>query len=402
MATRKIKIKKTEDHSQVKALNPRDADQKYMGDEPLFAEQPMPENRGSAIARSLNWYHRFYSKKDARDMLATYLDFHDRVADGKVMRKVDDAEFRLPTFAWLSRMVLRGLDLTEHEMLALENEITRLLQTIHKPEVKGVSQFGKTTKSPDQVATAKSNIQETMREKAREAAGELEGLFDEYFLAGSPTKHSLRPMDEVSKKNVLPHHISMITEVWTKKLNEMKELLEGKDAQLVQAYAHYSKQQIKNTIKFIELVLSDLNSYISVKKAAKAPRARKAVPVEKQVAKMKFMKAFKDPAMKLDLISVSPVKLHGCSEAYLYDTQLRKLTYLVADDYSKTLTVRGTTILGFDSAKSQTKTLRKPAEQLKEIMGSKPAGRKFFESIKSVGITPKGRSNERTIIVKAW
>jgi hypothetical protein len=124
--------------------------------------------------------------------------------------------------------------------------------------------------------------------------------------------------------------------------------------------------------------------------------------VEKQVAKMKFMKAFKDPAMKLDLISVSPVKLHGCSEAYLYDTQLRKLTYLVADDYSKTLTVRGTTILGFDSVKSQTKTLRKPAEQLKEVMGSKPAGRKFFESIKSVGITPKGRSNERTIIVKAW
>ena len=402
MATRKIKIKKTEDHSQVKALNPRDADQKYMGDEPLFAEQPMPENRGSAIARSLNWYHRFYSKKDARDMLATYLDFHDRVADGKVMRKVDDAEFRLPTFAWLSRMVLRGLDLTEHEMLALENEITRLLQTIHKPEVKSASQFGKTTKSPDQVATAKSNIQETMREKAREAAGELEGLFDEYFLAGSPTKHSLRPMDEVSKKNVLPHHISMITEVWTKKLNEMKELLEGKDAQLVQAYAHYSKQQIKNTIKFIELVLSDLNSYISVKKAAKAPRARKAVPVEKQVAKMKFLKAFKDPATKLDLISVSPVKLHGCSEAYLYDTQLRKLTYLVADDYSKTLTVKGTTILGFDSVKSQTKTLRKPAEQLKEVMGSKPAGRKFFESIKSVGITPKGRSNERTIIVKAW
>ena len=402
MATRKIKIKKTEDHSQVKALNPRDADQKYMGDEPLFAEQPMPENRGSAIARSLNWYHRFYSKKDARDMLATYLDFHDRVADGKVMRKVDDAEFRLPTFAWLSRMVLRGLDLTEHEMLALENEITRLLQTIHKPEVKRASQFGKTTKSPDQVATAKSNIQETMREKAREAAGELEGLFDEYFLAGSPTKHSLRPMDEVSKKNVLPHHISMITEVWTKKLNEMKELLEGKDAQLVQAYAHYSKQQIKNTIKFIELVLSDLNSYISVKKAAKAPRARKAVPVEKQVAKMKFLKAFKDPATKLDLISVSPVKLHGCSEAYLYDTQLRKLTYLVADDYSKTLTVKGTTILGFDSVKSQTKTLRKPAEQLKEVMGSKPAGRKFFESIKSVGITPKGRSNERTIIVKAW
>ena len=402
MATRKLKIKKTEDHSQVKALNPRDADQKYIGDEPLFADQPIPEYRGSAIARSLNWYHRFYGRKDARDMLATYLDLHERVADAKVMRKVDEGEFRLPTFAWLSRMVLRGLELTEHELLSLENEISRLLQTIHKPEIRNASQFDRTVKTPDQIATAKTNIQETMREKAREAAGELEGLFDDYLVAGQPTKHTLRPIDEVFKKNVLPQHISMLTEVWTKKLAEMNELLKGKDAQLVQAYAHYSKQQVKNTIKFIELVLSDLSSYVSVKKTAKAPRARKAIPVEKQVAKMKYMKAFKDPATKLDLISVNPVKLHGCSEAYLYDTQLRKLTYLVADEYSKTLTVKGTTILGFDSAKSMTKTLRKPAEQLKEIMGGKPAARKFFDTIKSVGITPKGRSNERTIILRAW
>lgn len=402
MVTRKLKIKKTEDHALVRALNPKDADTKYLGEEPLFAEQPMPEYRGSAIARSLNWYHRFYGRKDARDMLATYLDFHDRIADGKTMRKVDEAEFRLPTFAWLARMTLRGLDLTEHEAMTMENEISRLLQTIHKPEVRSASQFGKTVQTAEQVATTKTNIQETMREKAREAAGELEGMFDDYCLAGSPTKHTLRPIDEVSKKNVLPHHISMITEVWTKKLNEMKELLEGKDAQLVQAYSHYSKQQVKNTIKFIELVLSDLNSYISVKKAAKAPRARKAIPVEKQVSKMKYMKVFKDVAAKLDLISVSPVKLHGCSEAYLYDTQLRKLTYLVADEYSKTFTIKGTTILGFDSAKSMTKTLRKPAEQLKEIMGGKPAARKFFDTIKSVGITPKGRSNERTLILRAW
>ena len=45
--------------------------------------------------------------------------------------------------------------------------------------------------------------------------------------------------------------------------------------------------KIKNTIKFIELVINDLNSYISVKKAAKAPRARKAVPVEKIVEVIK-------------------------------------------------------------------------------------------------------------------
>ena len=399
MATRKIK--KTEDHAQVKALNPRDVDQKYLGDEPLFADQPMPENRGSAIARSLNWYHRFYGRKDAREMMANYLDIHERVVEGKVMRKVDEGEFRLPTFAWLSRMVLRGLELTEHEMLTLENEISRLLQTINKAKV--ISKFTTAAKTVEEVATTKTNIQETMREKAREAAGELEGLFDTYLTAGQPTKHSLRPMDEVSKKNVLPQHVAMIREVWSKKLAEMNELLEGKDAQLVQAYSHYSKQQVKNTIKFIELVLSDLNSYISVKKTAKAPRARKAVPVEKIVAKLKYMKAFKDPAIKLDLISISPIKLHGSSECYLYDTSKRKLIYIVADEYSKTLSVKGNTILGIDSAKSQTKTIRKPGEFFKEFMKlGKPAGRKMFDEVKAVAVTPNGRSNDKMLILKAW
>ena len=399
MATRKVK--KTEDHAQVKALNPRDADQKYLGDEPLFADQPMAENRGSAIARGLNWYHRFYNRKDAREMISNYLDIHERTAEAKVMRKVDEGEFRLPTFAWLSRMVLRGLELTEHEMLTLENEISRLLQTINKAKV--VSKFASAEKTDAEVATAKSNIQETMREKAREAAGELEGLFDDYLNAGQPTKHSLRPMDEVSKKNVLPQHVAMIREVWNKKLAEMNELLEGKDAQLVQAYSHYSKQQVKNTIKFIELVLSDLNSYISVKKTAKAPRARKAVPVEKIVAKLKYLKAFKDPAIKLDLISISPVKLHGSSECYLYDTSKRKLIYIVADEYSKTLSVKSNTILGIDSAKSQTKTIRKPGEFFKEFMKlGKPAGRKMFDEVKAVAVTPNGRSNDKMLILKAW
>ena len=161
MATRKPK-KLTEDHSQVKALNPRDVDQKYLGDEPLFAEQPVSEFRNSAIARGLMWYHRFYSRKDARDMLATYLDFHGRVADGKVMRRVDEGEFKLPTFSWLSRMTLRGLELTEHEMMALENEITRLLDLINKPQTKELSRFTTAAKTVAEVATAKTNIQDTM------------------------------------------------------------------------------------------------------------------------------------------------------------------------------------------------------------------------------------------------
>lgn len=388
MATRK---RNSEDHSQVKALNPKDPDLQHYGEEPLFVLQPDEDKRRVALMRSFTWYHRFYGKKDAKELLSQYLDFHNRTADAKIMRKIHENEFLL-TLCWLARMQLRGLTLTEHEELTLENEINRLLKLIHKPE----------EEKTEVEVVARPNIQEILKDKARDAAGELEGLFDEFITSGAPTKHSLRPMDEVAKKNVMPQHISLLTEVWKKKQNEFEELLKGTDAQLVQGYNHLTKTQVKNIVKFIELVINDLNSYISVKKAAKAPRQRKAVPVEKIVAKLKYLKTFKDTANKLDLISISPVKLHGASEAWVYDTAKRKLHHYIADDYSKTFTVKGSTLLGFDSAQSEVKTLRKPGEQIKEVMGSKPAARKYFKDIKAVATAPNGRFNENMIILKAF
>lgn len=392
------KKRNSEDHSMVKSLNPRDPDTKYFGEEPLFVIQPDSDLRRLSLMRSFTWYNRFYGKKEAKELMSQYLDFHNRTQDAKVMRKVDDKEFLL-TLCWLARMNLRGLELNEHEELTLENEIQRLLKTIYKPEVKEASATGGAVAED---TPARPNIQEILRDKAREAAGELEGLFDEFITSGAPTKHSLRPMDEVAKKNVMPQHISLLTEVWKKKLNEFDEVLKGTDAQLVQGYNHLSKIQLKNIVKFIELVINDLNSYISVKKAAKAPRARKAVPVEKIVAKLKYLKTFKDTASKLDLVSISPIKLHGASEAWVYDTAKRKLHHYIADDYSKTFTVKGSTLLGFDTAQSEVKTLRKPGEQIKEVMGSKPAARKYFKDIKAVATTPNGRFNENMIILKAF
>lgn len=379
----------------VKKLDPKDPDTKYVGDEPEFTTQP--ENRGVILAKSFSWYGRFYGRKDAKDLLCQYLDSKGRDIDSKIIRKVDDNEL-IPTLCWLSRMHLRGLELTEHEELTLQNEISRLIRAVNKPEIR----ISSTGKQPKQVITNKPNVQEIMKEKAREAGGELEGLFDEFIKEGAGSKHNLRPIDEVQKKNILPQHISILTEVWKKKQEEFDELLKGKNSQLIEGYRHLTKLQIKNIIKFIEQVISDLNSYVSVKKAAKAPRARKAIPVEKQVAKLKFLKEFKDAASKLELVSLHPVKLHGASEAWVYDTAKRKLHHYVADEYSKTFSVKGNTLLGFCTKQSEVKTLRKPNEQIKEIMGSKPIARKYFKDIKAVGVTPNGRFNESMLILKAF
>jgi hypothetical protein len=388
------KKRNTEDHSMVKSLNPRDPDTKYFGEEPLFVIQPDSDLRRVTLMRSFTWYNRFYGKKEAKELMSQYLDFNNRTQDAKVMRRVDDKEFLL-TLCWLARMNLRGLELNEQERLTLETEVQRLLKTIHKPEVKEASATG----APVVEAPSRPNIQDILREKARDAAGELEGVFDDFIQNG---KASERTMDVVARFNVMPQHISLIADAWKKKQNEFAEVQEGNDKLLAEGYSNLSKIQIRNIIKYIESVLSDLNAYISVKKASKAPRARKAVPVEKIVAKLKYLKTFKDTASKLDLVSISPIKLHGASEAWVYDTAKRKLHHYIADEYSKAFTVKGSTLLGFDTAQSEVKTLRKPAEQLKEVMGSKPAARKYFKDIKAVATTPNGRFNEDMIILRSF
>ena len=396
MATKK----NSEDHSQVKALTPRDIDVKYMGAEPLFVIQPNEKDRGSEMARAFAWYNRFYNKKEAKEMLAQYLDLSKKIQDAKVIRRVAEGDL-LTSYCWIARMKLRGLVLTEHEELQLSTEIIRLMRTISNPETREVSVTAGAKKEKVEEAT-RPNIQEIMREKAKDAAGELEGMFDEFVLGGSKINNKLKPMDEVAKKNVMPQHIGFIADTWKKKQVEFEQVIEGKDRQLVEAYSHLSKIQLRNSLKFIESVINDLNSYSSVKKAAKAPRARKVVPVEKIVAKLKYLKTFKDVSTKLDLVSISPVKLHGASEAWAYDTAKRKLHHYIADEYSKTFTVKGNTLLGFDTTKSEVKTLRKPNEQIKEIMGSKPVARKYFSDIKAVSTTPNGRFNESILILKAW
>lgn len=389
-------VKKPVDTSVVKALDPRDADTKYMGDEPFFTGEST--NRNSDMIGAFNWYSRFYGRKEAKDMMIQYLDMSGNEGLAKIVRKVEEGNLN-PTMCWLARMTLRGFKLSDIEQKRLQDEINRLVLTVQKPEIKE-STTGKRAAPKKEVN--RPNVQEIMKEKAREAAGEIEGMYDDYVLAGAKATFNFKPVDMLAKYNVLPQHINILTDAWKRKRDEIDEAIKGKDAQLVQGYSHYTKTQLKNILKFIDQFLSDFNSYVSVKKATKAPRKRKAVPVEKQVSKLKYLKSFKDVATKLDLISLHPVKIHGASEAWVYDTAKRKLHHYMADEYSKVFTVKGNTLIGFDKTASEVKTLRKPAEQLKEIMGSKPAARKYFKEIKAVATCPNGRFNDAMVILKAF
>jgi hypothetical protein len=369
---------------EIKPLNPRDADSKYFGPEPDFSV----ENTKHSLGEALTWYHHFYDKKDAKEFIAQYLDYTGKTVESKAVRRIPDSKI-LTTYGFVARCILRGYK-EETAINKLTAEVDRLLaDNKQEPVVE------------DEVtATVKPNIQERMREKALEAAGELEGQWDDYIKDGCKKESNINPVSILTQNNVLPQHINLLTAAWQNKLDEYLELQAGKDAQLNEAYARFGKIQVRNMISVIEKVISDLNSYVNIKKAGRKPRAKKPVSVEKIVRSLKYLKTFK--LEKLELVSVPSTKLHGCAEAWVYDTKKRKLIHLVADEYGKSLTVKGNSVIGFCTKNSETKTLRKPEVQIKEIMGSKPAARKYFKDIKAVTTTPNGRFNENMIILKAF
>jgi hypothetical protein len=373
----------------IKPLNPKGAETKYVGHEPDWKFQPTEENRISAFSKAFAWYNYHYGKKDAKDMLCQYLDINHRPKDAKLMRGIPDSQIRL-TPAWVCRMTLMGLTLNEHEQCIIDEQIANMLKI--KQEVKKVIDEA-------EVAVAKLTIQDHLREKVSECAGELEGMFDDFIRSGAKMTADWKPIAQIRGMNISPNMVGTIADVWKIKLAEFEEVLVGEDADLVEGYSHLSKNQIKQCVKFIEQVIADCGNYVQIKKVERKPRAKKAVSPEKLSAKFKYQKDFAE----LKLTSVAPAQLVGAGEAWLYDTKKRKLIHVMADTHMGTFSIKGSAIVGFDTVQTVQKTLRRPAEQLKELLaGGKPAARKVFKDIKSTETKYNGRGNENLIILKAW
>lgn len=375
----------------IKPLNPKGAETKYVGHEPDWKFQPTDENRISAFSKAFAWYNYHYGKRDAKEMLCQYLEINHRSKDAKTMRGIPDSQIRL-TPAWVCRMTLMGLMLNEHEQCIIDEQIGTMLKI--KQEVRRDK-----NEVAAESAVAKLTIQDHLREKVSECAGELEGMFDDFIAAGAKMSADWKPIAQIRGMNISPNMVGTIADVWKIKLAEFEEVLEGVDADLVEGYSHLTKNQIKQCVKFIEQVIADCGNYVQIKKVERKPRAKKAVSPERLSAKFKYLKEFAD----LKLTGIAPAQLVNAGEAWLYDTKKRKLIHVMADTHIGTFSVKGSAIVGFDTMATVQKTLRKPAEQIKELLvGGKPAARKVFKDIKATETKYNGRGNENLIILKAW
>jgi len=381
---------KTVMHKPVKPMNPRTPDLKYTGTEPEWRTQPDSENRNSRLGSAFQWYGYHYGKKEVKEFIIDWLTRNDRQREARDFARTPEATL-VNAYGWLARMNLMGLELTEQEQLRLDGQIA-----VHIKSVRAVKEVIEKAEDP---VVPKITIQDRLREKMTEAAGEIEGMYDDLIASGAKMSADYKPMALLRGMNVAPQMVGTISDLWRRRLDELQQATAGKDPQLVEGYGNFSKIQLRNLMKFCEQVIADCGNYVQIKKVERKPRAKKSVSPEKLASKFKFLKDFAE----LKLTSESPAKLVGASEAYLYDTKKRKLVHVIADQHVGTFTVKGSSIVGFDTANSQQKTLRKPAEQLKTLLGGgKPAARKFFKDIRATEIRFNGRGNENLVILKIW
>ena len=177
---------------------------------------------------------------------------------------------------------------------------------------------------------------------------------------------------------------------------EIREAIEGDDAQLVEGYSFLNKRELKRFAEFVEGIVADCEQMVQTAKANRAPRKRKEVSPAKLVSKMKFLREFAE----LNLKSTSPQNIIGSSEVWFYNTKYRRVGVYKAE--GTTLSVKGTTIIGFDVKESKAFTLRKPAEFFKGLSMGKRALNNAIKPLTTKPSKPNGRINEETILLGAF
>jgi hypothetical protein len=207
----------------IKSMTPRSLDV-GTGPEPDWKQQPEDDYRKSRLTTMFNWYNYYYGKKEARDCIIDWLSRTGRATEAKDFARVPENAVTRMGIGWLCRANLLGLQLSESELATINAAIADYIEAHRR--VKAVVETAET-------AVIRPNIQDRLREKLVEAAGELEGMYDEMIQSGAKMSANYKPVSLFRSMNVAPQMINEIATQWKTRLDELEEVAKGKDADLV-------------------------------------------------------------------------------------------------------------------------------------------------------------------------
>jgi hypothetical protein len=369
-----VKVKKR------KTILPRGADAKYLGAEPTWEDlQFLNESElRSREGQALNWYNYFFEPKEGRKFILEFMETVDMPKAAMTMfNRLPDFQINSTTAA-LARMYIMGWEDSERRK-KVESRIMELCR-------KGADLVAEDKKQ----AAVKAVVPQKL--PVNDLINDIEQMIDE-------ESESLSGFYEwLKNKSAKPTDVRGVMEYYAGWFAELAEASErNADPQLKEAYAYLTKKQLKERVDLFSGIIADCESYLSNsrKSVVRKPRKTKPKTADKLVGKLKFQKEHTE----LKIVSIDPTKIIGARELWVFNTKYNVLAHYVSE---QGLSVKGTTLQGFNEESSQQKKLRKPADTLPLITGSTAkAAERAFENLKTKEASTNGRINEFTVILRA-
>ena len=347
-----------------------------------------PSERESQISKFLNHYGYAYGQKELKKHIAKWMQSTGDWDAKDPARVIAGPDGWFPgTLGRLGKAWSDGWVFNSKEVEYMQSEIRKYLNKCDNASTAVVTSPAKQTGMPE------LTIQDRIKLKINEHIGHFEEQQD---LLSTVGKVDPKAFAYLKKENVPQNMLKGIAEPFMERLAEWQEAKAGTCEDLKEGYSHWQAKDYKKYFAFVEAILADIDAYAKTKKAVKVARVKKAPNKQKLVSKVKYAK----DNTQYKVASIDPVSIIGATELYVFNVKTRKLGRYVADSHMATLSIKGTTVTGFDTQASTQKTLRKPERQLPEFTsGSKAAKRKFLNGIKSVEIALNGRLNSDTILL---
>lgn len=365
-------------------------DEKYMGTEPVWDTQRAlamsDADFDHHLRKSLNWYNYMFTSKELKKYVVEWLQNNTKFSSQELSTFIKSSDNQCP-------VIICSLVMAHRRGMPMKPKFADyIVKTVTDIIVKNKS-VDISEAAAEKPAELKITVADRVAEKTSEYLGELEGLVDDYVF----NKKEFNLFNWLKEKNVPTGSINKFRQTLSRQQLEFATALEGQDAQLKEAYRAFTRPRLKQIVAFYERLWQDLDSYAHAKKITRKVRVKKSPSKEKLVSKLKYCNQDTD----LKITSINPVDIIGAQKLWVYNTKTRKIYRYQVDSISGGLTVKGTTIVGFDEAKSVGKTVRKPQELLPKFMKlGKVQLRKFLEEINAVEIKANGRINEDTLLLR--
>lgn len=370
----------------VKKVKPSNARKSVMAEErkvglAVTDWSAIPANQyEGAIRDTLRHYGYFYEPRDAFKWAAEWIKANlDKNALSEFKASSERA-FSM-TAGSLCKILLDGGKVNEKARAIIDKEISAARQ-------RGIQAM---VAKEENIDSPKRTIADIMKENTSNFIGEIEEVIDRM-----DTEYSV--YTELKKIDAPAVTGKAIVDYYTPQVQEMRELINDKPEDLVEAYRHMSAKEKRDYLKFLETIVDDAERYVLSKKAVRKTRTKKPKSADQQVSRVKYLKESKE----YKLTSIDPSQLIGSDCVYLFNTKSRQLIHLTTNE-AEGFKVSGTTIQNFDEKASTRRTIRKPDEFFSEFMkATKAKSYTQYAKLTTKSASANGRINEHMLILKAY